>query len=61
VNYLYEFLVEYGLPSNERTQKSLAEIIKFRNILKQVTQEELESIHGIGKVTASFFIRNTRA
>lgn len=59
-DYLYLFLAEYGLLSNKRTLKCLREVTRLRKKLKEVTENDLESIHGIGKVTASFFIRNTR-
>ena len=58
-DYLYLFLVEYGLLSNKRTLKCLREVTRLRKKLKEVTENDLESIHGIGKVTASFFMRNT--
>jgi hypothetical protein len=60
MDYLYLFLVEYGLLSNKRTLKCLREVTRLRKKLKEVTENDLESIHGIGKVTASFFITNTR-
>ena len=59
-DYLYLFLVEYGLPSNKRTLKCLREVTRLRKKLKEVTENDLESIHGIGKAIASFFITNTR-
>ena len=52
-DYLYLFLVEYGLLSNKRTLKCLREVTRLRKKLKEVTENDLESIHGIGKVTAS--------
>ena len=60
VNYLYEFLVEYGMPSNKRTLKCLTEVTRLRKKLKEVTEDDLECIHGIGKAIASLFITNTR-
>jgi hypothetical protein len=59
-DYLYLFLVEYGLLSNKRTLKCLREVTRLRKKLKEVTENDLESIHGIGKAIASFFITNTR-
>ena len=59
-DYLYLFLVGYGLPSNKRTLKCLKEVTRLRKKLKEVTEDDLESIHGIGKAIASFFITNTR-
>jgi hypothetical protein len=59
-DYLYLFLVGYGLLSNKRTLKCLREVTRLRKKLKEVTENDLESIHGIGKAIASFFITNTR-
>jgi hypothetical protein len=59
-DYLYLFLVEYGLLSNKRTLKCLREVTRLRKKLKEVTENDLKSIHGIGKAIASFFITNTR-
>jgi len=35
-------------------------VTRLRKKLKEVTENDLESIHGIGKAIASFFITNTR-
>ena len=59
-DYLFLFLVEYGLLSNKRTLKCLREVTRLRKKLKEVTENDLKSIHGIGKAIASFFITNTR-
>jgi hypothetical protein len=59
-DYLYLFLVGYGLLSNKRTLKCLREVTRLRKKLKEVTENDLKSIHGIGKAIASFFITNTR-
>jgi len=43
-DYLYLFLVGYGLLSNKRTLKCLREVTRLRKKLKEVTENDLESI-----------------
>jgi thermostable 8-oxoguanine DNA glycosylase len=59
-DYLYEYLKGYDLPKNKKVLSSLCGILKYKNRLKKITKEELESVYGIGCKISSFFISNTR-
>ena len=44
----------------DRLEKAFKGIIQFKNRLKSVTIEELESVYGIGSKTSRFFILHSR-
>jgi thermostable 8-oxoguanine DNA glycosylase len=57
---LDEAMKEYKLGQYKRLHAAFTGIVQFKNKLKNVTLEELESINGIGPKTARFFILHSR-
>ena len=59
-DYLDRNMRKYKLGQYNRIGKAFRGILKFKDNLKNVTIEQLESIKGIGSKTARFFVLHSR-
>jgi thermostable 8-oxoguanine DNA glycosylase len=59
-NELLDRMAHFRLGQYNRISHAFKEILQFKNRLKTVTVEELESVKGIGSKTARFFILHSR-
>lgn len=59
-NMLTAMMMKHKLGQYKRLTSAFMGIMKFKNNLKKVSVQELESVNGIGSKTARFFILHSR-